>query len=87
MCIRDSAGTASVSHDPAKARELWSPFAKAYFQCEAEDPKVGVMRVEAESAEYWDSPGKAIALFGVLKALTVGGEPIDGDNAKLDLAE
>ena len=74
------AGTASVSHDPAKARELWSPFAKAYFQCEAEDPKVGVMRVEAESAEYWDSPGKPIQLLGIAKALVTGSEPDQGDN-------
>lgn len=82
-----ASGTAVLVEDDAKKRELWNPFATAWFQCEPEDEIVSLIRVDTTSGEYWDSPGKAIALFGVLKALTVGGEPIDGDNAKLDLAE
>ena len=38
------------------------------------------MRVEAESAEYWDSPGKPIQLLGIAKALVTGSEPDQGDN-------
>lgn len=74
------AGTGSVAHDPAKAEELWSPFAKVYFQCESDDPRVGVMRIQADSAEYWDSPGKPIQLLGIAKALITGSEPDQGDN-------
>ena len=34
------AGRASVTQDPARARELWNDFAQAWFQCEPEDPRV-----------------------------------------------
>lgn len=80
-----ASGTGHVVDDVAKKEELWSPFAKAWFQCEAADPKVALIRVDCTGGEYWDSPGKPAQLLGVLKALTVGGEPMDGDNAKLDL--
>ena len=80
-----ASGTGTLVDDDAKKRELWSPFAKAWFQCEPEDPSVALIRVDCTGGEYWDSPGKPIQLLGLLKALTVGGEPMDGDNAKLDL--
>lgn len=80
-----ASGTAHLVDDDAKKEELWSPFAQAWFQCEPTDPKVALIRVDTTGGEYWDSPGKVTQLFGVLKALTVGGEPMDGDNAKLQL--
>ncbi len=80
-----ASGTATVVDDLAKRRDLWNPFAKAWFQCEPDDPRVALLRVDPTSGEYWDSPGKPRQLLGMLKALTVGGEPMDGDNAKLAL--
>lgn len=73
-------GDAQVSHDPVRARELWNPFAKAWFQCEPEDAKVAVLRVEAHTAEYWDSPGKASQLLSVVKANLTGSTPDGGEN-------
>ena len=79
------AGTASVLQDPARAKELWNDFAQAWFQCEPEDPKVAVIRVDGDSAEYWDSPGKVGTLVGVLKAKVTGERPDDGDNETVSL--
>ena len=79
------AGRAAVLQDPARARELWNDFAEAWFQCEPEDPKVAVIRVDGESAEYWDSPGKVGTLVGVLKAKVTGNRPDDGENETVDL--
>ena len=79
------AGRASVLQDPAKARDLWNDFAEAWFQCEPEDPRVAVIRVDGESAEYWDSPGKVGTLVGVLKAKVTGDKPDDGENETVDL--
>ena len=79
------AGRASVSQDPAKARELWNDFAEAWFQCEPEDPRVAVIRVDGDSAEYWDSPGKVGTLVGVLKAKVTGRRPDDGENQTVAL--
>lgn len=78
-------GRASVTQDPAKARELWNDFAQAWFQCEPDDPRVAVIRVDGDSAEYWDSPGTVGTLVGVLKAKLTGERPDDGDNATVDL--
>ena len=79
------AGRASVTQDPARARELWNDFAQAWFQCEPEDPRVAVIRVDGDSAEYWDSPGKVGTLVGVLKAKVTGERPDDGESATVDL--
>ena len=78
-------GRASVTQDAARARELWNDFAEAWFQCEPEDPRVAVIRVDGDTAEYWDSPGKVGTLVGVLKAKVTGERPDDGENATVDL--
>lgn len=79
------AGRASVLQDPDLARELWDDFAKAWFQCEPEDPKVGVLRVDGERAEYWDSPGTVGSLVGMVKAKVTGERPDMGESASVDL--
>jgi len=79
------AGRAFVSHDPGRARELWNDFAQAWFQCEPDDARVAVIRVDADSAEYWDSPGRVGTLVGVLKAKVTGRRPDDGENETVDL--
>lgn len=79
-------GTAHLVDDVAKKRALWNPFAKAWFQSEPDDPAVALIRVDPSGGEYWDSPGKPAQVIGLVKSLTVGGAPVDGDNAKLDLS-
>ena len=79
------AGRAAVLQDPAKAKDLWNDFAAAWFQCEPEDPKVAVIRVDGDSAEFWDSPGKVGTLVGVLKAKVTGDRPDDGENETVAL--
>jgi general stress protein 26 len=79
------AGTASVLHDPSKAKDLWNDFAEAWFQCEPHDPRVAVIRVAGNSAEYWDSPGRVGTLVGVLKAKVTGDRPDDGENETVSL--
>lgn len=80
-------GTASLLRDQAKARELWSPIAKGWYPDGPEDPKLALLRVRVEKAEYWDTPsGKMIQLAGFLKAVATG-ERLDyaGENEKIDL--
>lgn len=82
-----ASGTASIVEDVAKKTELWNPFAEAWFQCEPDDPKVGLLRVDLTGGEYWDSPSKPAQLFGLLKVLIAKERPADGENAKLELGE
>lgn len=78
-------GTARLVDDVAKRRELWNAFAKAWFQSEADDPGVALIRVDPSGGEYWDAPNKPAQVVGLVKGLLGQGVPMDGDNAKLDL--
>lgn len=77
-------GTATVSEDREKIREIWTPFAKAWWDS-PEDPSIRLLRVAPRSAEYWDSPGTIVAYATMLKAAVFGGEPEPGENKKVPL--
>ena len=78
-------GTASIVHDEAKIDELWSSSAEAWFP-EGRDDSIALLRVHAETAEYWstDDP-KPVVLFKVAKAVVTGGQPDIGENATVEL--
>ena len=79
-------GNARVVQDPAKKRELWNSAVEAWFPQGPDDDSVVLLKVEADSAEYWDSPGGRLAtVFSFVKA-KVTGERIEGrENEKVDL--
>ena len=79
-------GRARVIRDKAKAAELWTPAAKIWFPDGVDDPRLVLLCIEVEAAEYWDSPSsKMVKLFGLAK-LAVTGTPPDnlGENVKVD---
>ena len=78
-------GTAQVVRDLAKAKELWTPFARAWFPAGLDDPELALLKVRMERAEYWTSPGKAMYLFGVAKAALTGRSTHMGEDHKLTL--
>lgn len=78
-------GKASVESDRAVVRELWNVHARAWFEGGPEDPDVVLIRIKAETAEYWDGPSKAVYLLSLLKSMTVGGQPATGDHEKMVL--
>jgi general stress protein 26 len=80
------AGTASVHDDPAKINELWSRQAEAWFPEGRDDPTVTLLKVGADSAEYWalDEP-KPVAMFKYAKAAVTGETPDIGETRKVDL--
>ncbi|TYP88061.1 pyridoxamine 5'-phosphate oxidase family protein [Blastococcus xanthinilyticus] len=79
-------GHARVVEDLAKKKELWNGGVEAWFPNGPEDPEVVLLKVEGDSAEYWDSPGGRLATaFSFVKAKATG-ERIDaGENKKVDL--
>jgi general stress protein 26 len=78
-------GRAEVLDDRAKAKELWSVFLKAWFEG-PDDPKLRLIRVDVERAEYWDSPGGTIgSMLSIAKAI-VTGKPDDGGHGTMRLA-
>lgn len=66
-------GRASISRDKAKMKELWSPIHKAWFPDGLDDPNLALLRVEVDSAEYWDAPASSVVqLYGFAKAILTG---------------
>lgn len=81
------AARAAISHDRAKMEELYTPALEAWFPQGLETPGICLLRVDGESAEYWDSPANPVAhLLGLVKAKTSGEPQAVGDNAVLELA-
>ena len=76
-------GKATISNDRGKIKDLWNPWAKAWWDS-AEDPNIRVIRVSPEDAELWDSPGRIAATVAMLSAVLTGKSPKLLDNAKLE---
>ncbi|MBB5045430.1 general stress protein 26 [Rhodopseudomonas rhenobacensis] len=75
-------GSAVVSNDRAKIRELFTTSAKAWWDS-AEDPNIRVLKVTPQEAEYWDSPGTLVSYVKMAVAAVTGGRPDLGDNRKV----
>lgn len=76
-------GSAVVSNDREKISELWSTPAKAWWDSE-NDPAIRILRVNAKSAELWDSPGTAVSYIKMAAAAVLGTKPDVGDNLKTE---
>lgn len=80
-------GRASISRDRDKIRELWSPAITAWFPNGVTDPKIALLKVDVERAEYWDNPhGKVVTMIGFMKATLTGQRYMPGEHAKVNLA-
>jgi general stress protein 26 len=81
-------GLASVVRDRDRARELWTPAAKAWFPRGVDDPHLALLRVRVQNVEYWDSPSsKMVQLFGFAKAVVTGKRLENaGEHKKIEVA-
>ena len=75
-------GHASLVHDTAKVTELWSEPMRVWFPKGPDDPAIVLIKVEVESAEFWDAPSSAwVYAMGYAKARLTGSSPKDvGEN-------
>ncbi len=79
-------GDAVVVDDVEKKRELWNSGVEAWFPQGPDDDSVVLLKVQADSAEYWNSPGGRLAtVFSFVKAKVTGQRIDAGDNEKVDL--
>jgi general stress protein 26 len=80
------AGTADVTNDPAKAQELWNAALDAWFPQGPTTPGLALIKVHAETAEYWDTPGGTVStLIGLATSKVKGQRPDVGENETVDL--
>ncbi|MGY1640507.1 pyridoxamine 5'-phosphate oxidase family protein [Geodermatophilus sp. SYSU D00703] len=79
-------GHASIVDDVAKKKELWNSGAEAWLPQGPEDSSVVLLKVDADSAEYWDAPGGRLATaFSFVKAKATGQRIEAGESDKVDL--
>ena len=77
-------GTAVVSNDRAKIKELFSMPAKAWWDS-PDDPNIRVLKITPDDAEFWDSPGSVISYVKMAAAAVSGTRPDLGVNRKVSL--
>ena len=79
-------GGATVVRDLQKKRELWSKVVEAWLPQGPEDPSVVLVKVDGDTAEYWDSPGNRLATaLSFVKAKATGSQPSTGEKDVVDL--
>lgn len=77
-------GAAKLLDDKTKVKELWSPLWKNWFEG-PDDPRILLIQVTPESAEYWDSGSKAVAMVKFALAAVTGKKFDEGENERLRL--
>lgn len=66
-------GTATVSRDKEKIKELWEPIIKTWFTGGIDDPRITVIKVTPQDGYYWDNKhGNAVAGVKMLVGAALG---------------
>ena len=81
------AGRAELVHDPVKAAELYSPALKVWFPDGLDTPGLALIKVRADTAEYWDSPASRVKkIVGAVRAAATGDpDKFPGENRTVQL--
>lgn len=81
------AGRAAIVHDHQKAEELWAKPLQAWFPDGLETEGLCLIKVEADTAEYWQGPDSTIAFVAqTLRATATRNpdrDPIDNSTVEL----
>ena len=79
-------GNAVISQDREKIKELWSAWAKIWFQEGPDDPDLTLISVTPESSEYWDTKhNRMVQLVKVAASLLTGKTMDDAVEGKLHI--
>jgi general stress protein 26 len=78
-------GVARTTDDAVLKQRLWSAMDKPWFDG-PEDPRLTVIGVRIDRAEYWDAPSsKMVQLFAMAKAAITGERAHPGEHTKVNL--
>lgn len=77
-------GKASVEHDMARKRDLWTVAAQAWFPDGPEDPNIVLLCVDVDKGEFWDGdPNPILVAFKMAQAVAEGSDVDLGENEKV----
>ncbi len=77
-------GTAEISTNKQKIKELWTPMVKAWFTEGEDDPSITVIKVVPVDVYYWDTKtNKLVSLVKIAASVVTGKTMDDGVEGKL----
>lgn len=77
-------GEAVVSNDRAKIKELWTPWAEAFWDS-PEDPAIRIIEVTPHKARYWDAPNRVATMIAMLASAVTKKPPTLGKSGEVQL--
>ncbi len=69
-------GTAELVEDLSLKKRLWNKWLGKFFELEYDDPQLTLIKVNPESAEYWENVGKVKSMLTSIKSIG-GDKPSD----------
>lgn len=75
-------GQSELVHDKAKMEELFNPMMKTWFPDGLETPGIALIKVNPDSAHYWESNASRIELLYSWAKAQITGEPADGSEGR-----
>lgn len=84
MKFISATGSATISDDRAKIKQIFNPAAKAWWDS-PDDPNIRILKFTPDDAEYWDSPGKVVSYIKMAAAAVSNTRPDIGDNRKVTM--
>jgi len=67
-------GRASMVDDKAKMKELYNPLLKTWFPKGLDDPRMTLIRFDADHGDFWDSPGGMLQVLAAFTKSIVTGQ-------------
>jgi general stress protein 26 len=76
------AGHAEIMDDRDRVDEIWSIYDKAFWP-RKDDPRIRILRVTPERAEYWEGAGMVVTAVKLVAAMASGERMNVGSNEKV----
>ena len=75
-------GRAEIIDDRDRINEIWSIYDKAFWP-DKNDPRIRILRVTPESAEFWEGAGTVVTAVKLVAAIASGERMNIGENEKV----
>jgi len=79
-------GRADIIDDRDRVEDIWSIYDKAFWP-DKSDPRIRVLRVTPESAEFWEGAGRVVAVVKLVAAMASGERMNVGENEKVEFPQ
>ena len=76
-------GYAEIIDDRDRVEEIWSIYDKAFWP-DKNDPRIRILRVTPESAEFWEGVGAVVSAVKLVAAIASGERMNIGENEKVE---